>query len=86
MTYERKDNTFSAFKNKRKEEKTHADLTGEAMIDGQMYWINIWKKTDKNGDTWLSGSIRKKNAKQETAKAKTDQAYAPDSFDSEIPF
>lgn len=70
--YERKDNTFSAFKNKKKEEKTHADLTGEAMIDGKMYWVNIWKKTDKNGDTWLSGSIRPKDAKPAAKPASKD--------------
>lgn len=82
MTYQQKDNTFSAFKNKRKEDKNHADLTGTMLLDGKEYWVNIWKKTDKNQDTWLSGSIRpkvKSDAKQ------TKSSYAPED-ENEIPF
>lgn len=90
MSYEQRDNTFSVFKNKRKEEKTHADLTGTGLIDGKEYWVNVWKKTDKNGDTWLSGSIRPKEGKPETYKGGLRQNAIPPSksadTEDEIPF
>ena len=58
MAYEQRDNSFSAFKNNRKEKDTHADLTGKGMVNGEMMWINIWKKKDKNGNTWLSIALK----------------------------
>lgn len=85
MAYEMKDMTFSAFKNKKKEQKTHADLTGTALIEGKEYWVNVWKKTDKNGDTWLSGSIRPK-VKNEEKKTNAPKASVPQEFNDEIPF
>jgi hypothetical protein len=87
MAYEQKDMTFSAFKNKRKEKKEHADLTGTMLIEGKEYWVNIWKKTDKNKDTWLSGSIRPK-VKNETKEAPPSRQAQKEAWDesSEIPF
>lgn len=85
--YEQKDMTFQAFKNKKKEQKTHADLTGTALIDGKEYWVNIWKKTDKNGDTWLSGSIRPKVKNEEKKAPPSHETQKADWQDeSEIPF
>lgn len=85
MAYEQKDNTFSAFRNKKKEKKEHSDLTGTALIEGKEYWVNIWKKTDKNNDTWLSGSIRPK-VKNETKSSPQKNAYSSQGFEDEIPF
>lgn len=84
MTFELRDNSFSAFKNKRKEEKTHADLTGTAKINGEEYFINIWKKTDKNGDTYLNGTLRLKQKKNETQPINKKNYLAPD--EEEVPF
>lgn len=82
-------NRFSAFKNK-KEKDTQADLTGELDIEGKKYWFNAWTKKDKNGNLYISGSVRPKDsAKNVSAKEKTDQVYkpsVPEDFDSEIPF
>jgi hypothetical protein len=83
MTYEVKDMTGSAFRNKRKELQTHADLTGEAKIFGQDVWVNVWKKKDKNGDTYISFSFREKQPKP----AQEAPRQAPASFDdSDMPF
>lgn len=80
-----KNNTFSAFKNKRKEDKNHADLTGTMLLDGKEYWVNIWKKTDKNQDTWLSGSIRPKVKNEEKKAPAPQKAQSFDDSDT-IPF
>jgi hypothetical protein len=58
MAYEQRDNSFSAFKNDRKETDKHCDFTGKGMVNGESMWINIWKKKDKNGNTWLSVSLK----------------------------
>ena len=82
MAYQRKDNTFSAFKNTRRSKDTHPQLTGDAMIDGQAYWVNVWTKKDKNGDTYISGSIQKKDL----SKAKDAVKSGGDDFEDSIPF
>jgi len=56
--FEQRDNSASAFVNTRKQSDTHADLTGKARVEGKDFWINIWKKKDKNGNTWLSMSFK----------------------------
>lgn len=58
MAYEQRDNSGSAFKNSKKTTQNHPDLTGKAMIGGVMFWMSIWKKTDKNGNVWLSHSFK----------------------------
>ena len=63
MAYELKDGQGSLFKNKEKMEDTHADYTGQAKIAGGGYWVNAWLKTSKNGEKYLSLSIRQKTAK-----------------------
>ena len=64
MAYELRDNSGSMFKNTRKENDRQADMTGDVMIDGQTYWINGWRKVDKNGNPWYSFSFKKKEARQ----------------------
>ena len=81
MAYETKDMTGSAFRNKRKEMQTHADLTGEAKVFGRDVWVNVWKKKDKNGDTYISFSFREKQPRQERAPA-PQQSYD----ESDMPF
>lgn len=58
-------NTFTLFRNNRKEKDTHADFQGTFTdMDGREYWINAWSKTPKNGgEKFLSGSIKLKEPK-----------------------
>lgn len=68
------------FKNQRKEKDTHADMTGEVMIDGKVYWINGWRKIDKNGNPWYSVALKEKGERPQSSESKS----AP--VDDDIPF
>lgn len=61
MAYETRELSGSVFKNNRKERETHPDLTGEAKIEGKLYWVSAWKKKTKNGDDWFSFSFKEKD-------------------------
>lgn len=85
MAYELRENSGSAFKNRRKENEKHADFTGDAKVGGKVYWVNIWQKTDKNGNPWFSISFREKQ--EAFAEAKEAIKAAPQGdFDDSIPF
>ena len=81
--YEQRDNSGVLFRNERKEEPSHADYQGNAMIDGQEYWMNAWLKDGKNGK-FMSFSFRPK-AGGKPAKAAPKKQPAIDDDDS-IPF
>ena len=82
MAYEQRDNSGSMFKNNRKETEKHADMTGDVMIDGKLYWINGWRKVDKNGNPWYSFSFRTKEARQDQSSQQQTRRVP----DDEIPF
>ena len=63
MAWETREGQGSAFRNRRKESPTHPDFTGEAMLDGKLYWLSIWEKKDKNGNPWLSLALKVKDGK-----------------------
>jgi uncharacterized protein (DUF736 family) len=70
-------NRGSLFKNEKKEEEKHPDMTGSINIDGTEYWISGWKKTSKAGSGFISLSVRPKaeqtrQSSQPTKKAKED--------------
>lgn len=94
-----KEGQFALFKNKKKQAETHADLQGQVSIGGKEYWINVWYKVSKNGEKYLSGSMREKQAgtpsnkpagKQDTAYKAAKEGWGtsnqPVPFDDEIPF
>lgn len=82
MAYEQRDNSGSMFKNNRKENEKHADMTGDIMVDGKLYWLNGWRKIDKNGNPWYSCSVRPKEARQ----GQSSQQQGRSVPDDEIPF
>jgi uncharacterized protein (DUF736 family) len=70
-------NRGSIFKNEKKEEEKHPDMTGSLNVDGTDYWISAWKKTSKAGTSFLSLSVRPKQettrqSSQPTRKTKKD--------------
>ncbi len=65
MSYERKPNTGSIFKNKRKEKDTHPDSTGEALIDGKFYWINAWWNDEPGKEAHFSMIFNPKDQQDE---------------------
>lgn len=66
MTREQKNNSGVLFKNDRKEAETHADYTGNALIDGKEFWINAWVKEGAKGK-FFSFSFRPKAPREEPA-------------------
>ena len=67
-------NRGSLFKNDKKTEDRHPDMSGSINIDGTEYWISGWKKQSKAGTGFISLSVRPKEqtrqSSQPTAKAK----------------
>jgi hypothetical protein len=67
-------NRGSLFKNDKKTEEKHPDMSGSINIDGTEYWISGWKKQSKAGTGFISLSVRPKEAvrqsSQPTSKAK----------------
>lgn len=60
MSYEKKDNSGTLGKNRRKEKETHPDSSGSATIDGVEYWISGWTKTGPTGEKFSSLSFKRK--------------------------
>lgn len=77
-------NTFTLFRNNRKEKETHADFNGTFTdSEGNEYYLNAWSKIPKNGgEKFLSGTVKLKEA----AKAAPAPRPAPKQLDDEIPF
>lgn len=82
MTYETKNLSGSVFTNTRREKDTHPHFTGEAKIEGKIYWVNCWQKTDKNGRPWFSFSFKEKDF----TPAKQAVQNVQNTFDDDIPF
>lgn len=96
MAFEQKDMTGSLFVNGRKEKDTHADYNGSVKIDGRDAWISGWQKQDKNGNTYLSLSLKWKDGTSDRPAqefVKATKAAFPESQvtkgfdpDQEVPF
>ena len=63
MAYEQRDLSGAIFKNEKRTTDNHPQFTGKALIDGVEYWVSGWTKKDKNSDTWVSLSFKKKEPK-----------------------
>jgi hypothetical protein len=61
MSFEHKDNSGALFKNDRKTSDTHADYTGDGVIDGVSMWINAWINDKKGGGKYMKLTFRPKN-------------------------
>jgi len=53
-------NRGALFKNKKKETDNHPDYNGSIVVDGNEYWISSWLKTSKNGEKFMSLSVKPK--------------------------
>ena len=81
------DNTNSGaiFVNNKKTADNHPDRNGTLNVEGVEYWISGWLKKSKNGDPFMSLSVKRK----EQAAPAARQAPASRNgaaFDDEIPF
>ena len=59
--YEQKDNDGVAFKNDKKSEDWHAVWNGSAMIEGTMYWVNMYDNVSKNGKDYRKFKFKPQN-------------------------
>jgi len=82
-TYELRDMSGSAFKNRNKRTDNDAAYTGSVKIEGVEYWINVWVKKDKNDNPWFSYSFKSKKPKSDQ-----DQSNQPTriEYSDDIPF
>lgn len=62
MAYEQRDMSGSLFVNKKREKPSHPNARGDAMIDGKLYEVSAWTKTDRNGQKWQSLAFRPKES------------------------
>ena len=60
MTEYSNENRGSLFRNDKKTEDKHPDMSGTINIDGTEFWISGWKKTSKAGTGFISLSVRPK--------------------------
>ena len=61
MEYEQKDMDGVAFANDKKSEDWHADWNGHAMIDGSMYWVNMYDNVSKAGKNYRKLRVKPQN-------------------------
>ena len=55
-------NRGSLFKNDRKDDAKFPDYKGSLNVDGTEYWLSAWIKVSKDGNKFMSLSIKNKNA------------------------
>ena len=78
-------NRGSLFKNEKKTEEKHPDLSGSININGKDYWISGWSKVSKGGQKFISLSVREKQEMTRQIDKPTTKAKAAD-FDDPIPW
>lgn len=66
MSYDNTDRGV-LFKNRDKKEQTHADYQGNINVGGVEYWLNAWIKQDKNGNNFMSLSVKPKQPAPQVA-------------------
>jgi len=94
MSYEKKDNEGSIWKNDKKTQDTHADFNGTAIIEGVEYWVNAWKRSPDANPKAPALKFRFKakeevhnNGKQRTEQTLLSNGQGFDDFESDsIPF
>lgn len=74
-------NRGSLFKNDKKTEEKHPDLSGSINIEGVEYWISSWKKVSKAGSPFFSLSVRPKQEINRQSSQPTSKAKAVDFSD-----
>ncbi len=80
-----KDNSGSLSQNPKKEKDTHPDMKGKITIDGKLYWLSGWNRTNDSGD-WISLSATLANAAPQGQAKKPAAPTQGKPFDDEIPF
>lgn len=73
-----KDNSGVLWINERKEKETHADRTGDALIDGVRYYLDGWINKKPDGTPYLSIKFKRVESKSPaTTTATTSNEETP---------
>lgn len=83
MTQYDNTNRGSLFKNDKKTEEKHPDLSGSINIEGTEYWISGWSKVSKGGQKFISLSVRQK---QEQTRQSSQPTRSSKKDDEDIPW
>lgn len=83
MTQYDNTNRGSLFKNDKKTEEKHPDLSGSLNIEGTEYWISGWSKVSKGGQKFISLSVRQK---QEQTRQSSQPTRSSKKDDEDIPW
>jgi len=76
-------NRGSLFKNDRKDDAKFPDYKGSLNVDGTDYWLSAWIKVSKDGNKFMSLSIKNKNA---DASLQPKKKVKQEEFDDSMPF
>jgi uncharacterized protein (DUF736 family) len=85
-TFEQKDNSGALFMNVEKKTENSPDYSGSVRIDGTDWAISGWKKQSKNGRSYLSLSVKRKEAASDAPQASKPASKIDDDLDDMIPF
>lgn len=89
MAYEQKPNSFSLFKNGKKEKDSHPDYKGSFVDDqGREYFCDAWIKEGKSGK-FMSGRVKlkdKQRNQQDPEQTPRSSGAGRDTSPSDIPF
>jgi len=77
-------NRGSLFKNDRKDDAKFPDYKGSINVDGTDYWLSAWIKVSKDGNKFMSLSVKNKNADASLQPKKKVKQEEID--DSDLPF
>lgn len=77
-------NRGSLFKNDRKDDAKFPDYKGSLNVDGTDYWLSAWIKVSKDGNKFMSLSVKNKNADASLQPKK--KVKQEDFDDSDLPF
>jgi uncharacterized protein (DUF736 family) len=76
-------NRGSLFKNDRKDDAKFPDYKGSINVDGTDYWLSAWIKVSKDGNKFMSLSVKNKNA---DASLQPKKKVKQEEFDDSMPF
>ena len=76
-------NRGSLFKNDRKDDAKFPDYKGSINVDGIDYWLSAWIKVSKDGQKFMSLSVKNKNA---DASLQPKKKVKQEEFDDSMPF
>lgn len=60
MAFQSKPNSWSLFKNDRKENDRHPDYKGQGNLAGVEVWLSAWVRETKDGKKYFSGTFTPK--------------------------